>query len=115
MLRPFLCAAFAHTLAAGGLRADTVTGKVKTVDADKSNITVQDGDKDVTYTVAKDAKVTGLFGKGKKVKPQDLEGGLKGVKEGVDVSLTVVKTDDKDSVTEVKVTTPMKKKKKTSQ
>ena len=38
--------------------------------------------------------------------------GLKGVKEGTDVTLTTDKKDNKDTVTAIKVETPAKKKKK---
>jgi hypothetical protein len=92
--------------------SDEVKGKVKSVDADKSTITVTVDDKDQTFTVAKDAKVYSLVGKNaKKAQPQDIAGGLKGVNQGVDVTLTTEKKDTKETVTAVKVEGLMKKKK----
>jgi hypothetical protein len=110
MLR-FAAALSALLLAAGGLLAEEVKGKVKSVDADKNQITVTVSDKDTTYDVAKFAVFSTLVGKGKKAQPQELTGGLKAVEAGQDVTLTVEKKDDKDLVTKLQVEPAMKKKK----
>jgi hypothetical protein len=92
MLRKFLCAAFVCLLSVGFALADDVKGKVKSVDPDKSTITVTVDDKDQTLPVSKDVKLS----LGKKVKE------LKDIKVGADVVLTTSKQDDKDVVTEIK-------------
>ena len=105
MLRRFATASFALVLAlgAGRLSADEVRGKVKQVDGDKGRLTLTVGDADKTFDVG-DARVVGLYGKKlKKAKTQDLAGGLRGLKEGAEVTLTTAKKDDKDVVTEVKL------------
>ena len=80
----------------GRLSADEIRGKVKSVDADKATITVTAGDADQTLNVAGDAKVTGLFGKKlKKAVTQDVPGGLRGVQQGAEVSLTTEAKDGK--------------------
>ena len=52
-----------------------------------------------------------VLGKGKKAQPMDITGGLKGVSEGADVTLTTERKDDKDQVTKVQVDGAKKKKK----
>ena len=106
MLRRFATASFALVLAlgAGRLSADEVRGKVKQVDGDKGRLTLTVGDADKTFDVGGDTRVVGLYGKKlKKAKTQDLAGGLRGLKEGAEVTLTTAKKDDKDVVTEVKL------------
>jgi hypothetical protein len=90
MLRSVFCALGVLVLAAGMTWGDEVKGKVKSVDADKSTITVTVGDKDQTLAVSKDAKLS----LGKKVKE------LKDIKEGTAVTVIT----DKDMVTEIKTT-----------
>jgi hypothetical protein len=90
MLRNLIAAVFVLVLAAGFTLADEVKGKVKSVDADKSTITVTVGDKDQTLSVSKDAKLS----LGKKIKE------LKDIKEGTAVTLVT----DNDKVTEIKPT-----------
>ena len=84
MMRTFLGTVLALLLAAGGLLAEEIKGKVKSVDAEKMTITVTVGDKDTTFTV------------GDKVK------NLKGYKEGDSVTLTTKKDGDKETVTAIK-------------
>ena len=112
MLRKFSWAVAALFLGTGVVSADSIPGKVKSVDATKSTITVTVDDKDQTFTVAKDSKIFQLVGKGKKAQPQDLADGLTGLKEGQTVVLTTEKKDDKDVVTQIKLDEPAKKKKK---
>jgi hypothetical protein len=92
---------------AGGLVADEIKGKVKSVDATKGTITVTVGDKETTYTVEKDAKI--LAGKGDK----EVKGGLGGkafTREGLPVMLKTEKKDGKEVVTEIRVLGGKKKK-----
>lgn len=65
--------------------ADDAKGTIKSVDADKSTIVVTVGDKDMTYTVAKDTKITVA---GKDVKLGDL-------KKDAKVTVTYKKDGDK--------------------
>lgn len=72
--------------------------KVVGVDAVKSTITISVDDKDQTLTVEKGASVQ-IAGKMKKL--EDVEGGLKGVKAGDEVTVTTEKKDDKEVVTKI--------------
>jgi hypothetical protein len=109
--------ALAVCLLLGGLvQAGEIKGKVKIADSDKSTITVTVDDKDQTLSVAKDAKITQLVGKNlKKAQPQDVAGGLNGLSTGSEVTLTTIKIDGKDLVTQVKVEGLAAKKKKKNQ
>ena len=94
-------------------QAEEIRGKVKSTDPDKNTITVTVNDKDQTLPVAKEAKIYQLVGKKlKKAKPEDVVGGLGGLKSGTEVMLTTDKKDGKEEVTEVKVEGLKKKKKK---
>jgi len=94
------------------LLAEEVKGKVKSVDAEKSTITITVDDKDQTLDVSKDVKVTHLVGKKeKKAESQDLPGGLGALTAGTAVTMTTEKKDDKDVVTAIKVDGLAKKKK----
>jgi hypothetical protein len=113
MVRTLFSALFALLIAAGGSWAEEIKGKVKSVDASKSTITVTVNDKDRTLTVAKDAKVFQLVGKKlKKAQPQDVPGGLAGLEAGKEVTVTTDKKDGQDVVTQIKVEGLAKKKKK---
>jgi hypothetical protein len=93
-------------------RAEELKGKVKSVDAEKSTVTVTVGEQDKTLDVAKDAKVTHRVGKNeKKAKSEDLPGGLGALTAGTDITLTTEKKDDKEVVTQIKVDTLAPKKK----
>lgn len=99
-----LLLAFTLVLGANGLSADEIKGKVKSVDSGKHTITLAVGDAEKTFDVAADAKVTGLFGKKlKKAVSQDVPGGLKGVKEGTDVTVTSETKEGKATVTQVEL------------
>lgn len=113
MVRGTMVAVTALMIAASGLSADEIKGKVKSVDTEKGTITVTVDDKDQTYTVAKDAKVTKLVGKNlKKATTEDVTDGLSGVKADSNVALTVEKKDDAETVTAIKIDALTKKKKK---
>lgn len=109
ILAPVLLALFA---APSLLRAEEIKAKVKSVDADKSTITITVDDKDQTLDVAKDVKVTHMVGKNeKKSQSEDVAGGLGGLTAGTAVTLTTDKKDDKTVVTQIKVDGLTKKKK----
>lgn len=106
MKRVRIPALFALVLALGAtqLPAEEIKGKVKSVDPDKHTVTLAVGDAEKTFDVAADAKVTGLFGKKlKKAVSQDVQGGLKGVKEGSEVTLTSEAKEGKATVTQVRL------------
>ncbi len=91
-------------VAAGRVSAEEVSGKVKSVDVDKSTVTLEVGTAERVFPVASDAKIVGSFGKNaKKATTGPIVGGLKGIKEGAEITLTTEKRDDKDVVAQVKV------------
>ncbi len=82
-------------------------GKVAKVDAEKKTLTVTVDGKNKTFSIDKEAK---FFIPGKKKQLQDLPGGLSGLKEGNEVTLTAETKDTKDVVTKVSVAGKKKKK-----
>jgi hypothetical protein len=93
MLRTFVVALFGLVILAGGLSADEVKGKIKSVDGDKVVVTV--GDKDQEFNIA-DATVLNAAGKAVKDKSKALTAGKQ-------VTLKTEKKAGKDVVTEVKI------------
>lgn len=105
MIRKFAASVVAVLVCCGFAMSEDVKGKVKSVDAEKNTIVVTVGDKDMTYTVAADAKIV-TVAKGKKGKPgveTPLADGLKGLKADTEVTLTTEKKDDKETVTGIKL------------
>jgi len=99
MLRTFAAALCALAVFSGSLLAEEIKGKVKSVDADKSIMTVTVGDKDQEYKICDDTKIVGPNG-------QALKDGLKAKlfsRAGVPVVITTEKKDGKDVVKEVKI------------
>jgi len=103
MIRYALTAVFAVLLCTVTILAKEVVGTIKSVDNDKNTVTVtvKDGDntKDVTYKVAKDAKVTQ---KGKMGDETDVADGLKNADlktriEGGKARATLTTDNDDDS------------------
>ena len=111
MLRTLGLALAIVLIGTSAVAADTVAGKVKSIDTDKNTITVTVDGADQTFAVEKESKVW-QPGKNKKAPAQDVAGGLGGLKEGQPVVLTTTKKDDKDVVTEIKLEEAAKKKKK---
>lgn len=99
MLRTLVCTVSALLIFAVGLIAAEVKGKVKSVSADKTTITVSADGKDQEFKISDDTKV--LSPKGTPVK--DREKALKGLKEGANIVVVTEKKDGKDVVTEIKV------------
>jgi hypothetical protein len=97
---------------AGGLLADEVKGKVKSVDTDKNTVTLTI-EKELALSLSKDVKVVQLVGKkAKKARTEDLPGGLAAVPPGSEVTFTIDKIDGKEVITQVKVAGLTQKKKK---
>lgn len=104
MLRMLVPAVLSMVILPTALLAGEIKGKVKSVDADKSTITLTVDDKDQTLDVGKDVKVTRLVGKKeKKAQTEDVAGGLGGLAAGTAVTVTTEKKDDKEVVTQIKV------------
>jgi hypothetical protein len=96
----------------GLVQADVINGKLKSVDAAGSKITVSADGKDTTLVVAKDAKITKLVGKNaKKAVPEDVAGGLTGLPSGADIQVTFTKVDGKDVADAIRLPFAGKKKK----
>ncbi len=109
MLRTFVGALVALVICAGSLLAEEIKGKVAKVDAEKNTLTLTVNGKDQTFPIDKEAK---FLTSGKKKQLQDLPGGLSGVKEGTEVTLTTEKKDGKEVVTKVTAAGRNKKKDK---
>ncbi len=105
MIRKLVCSLAALALFVGTASAEVIKGKVKSVDDKK--ITVSVDDKDQSYDVVKDVKVSSV---GKKAKLMDVPGGISAIKVGDEVTLTTEKKGEKEVVTEI--VAPAKKKKK---
>jgi hypothetical protein len=99
-------------IGAGVVLADEIKGKVKSVDAEKSTITLTVENKDTTYDVARFATFGQLTGNAKKPTLGELSGGLKAIKEGADVTVTTEKKDNKEFVSKVVVDATKRKKNK---
>jgi Cu/Ag efflux protein CusF len=111
MLRK-LCVALAVVVCGSTLAiAETIPGKIKKIDTEKSTITITVDGEDTTYTVDKASKIF-QPGKTKKQPTVDVPGGLSGLKEGQPVVLTTEKKDSKDVVTQIKLEEAATKKKK---
>jgi hypothetical protein len=110
MLRTIIGGLSALLLTAGTASADAVRGTVKKVDGARIVVTVDD--KETTYDVAKDVKVTRTVRVKKETTTEDVADGLAGVKEGAEAKLTVEKTDGKETVTKIELAAAKKKKKK---
>src|SRR5262249_52363891 len=92
MLRKLAFAVVALGLCAVPALADEVKGKIKSVDADKKTVTVTVDGKDMTLNVDEKAEILNANGKA-------LKDGLKGLKEGTEVTVTCEKKDGKDCCT----------------
>ena len=85
----------------GRASAEEIHGKVKSIDADKGTMVLSVGDADRTVAVKAEARVYGTVGK--KARSREVEGGLKGIKEGARVTLNTESRDGKELATSVKV------------
>jgi hypothetical protein len=105
MLRTLVSSLVALLVLSGGLLAEEIKGKIKSVDADKSVLTVTVDGKDKEFKIGEGTKILNPAGK-------EAKNGLKNpnLKEGTDVTITCEKKDGKEVVTEVKFA-PRKKNK----
>jgi hypothetical protein len=111
MRRAFLAAVAAALLGAGDLRADEIKGTVKKVDADKGKLTVTVNDKERTFDVPKDAKVTIQIAAGNVTAKDGLKNDWfkRAAKDAYTVEVTVEKKKDKEVVTKVHLFTPTRR------
>lgn len=96
MLRIFVCAVAALLLCVGGVMAEEIKGKIKSVG--NHTLTVTADGKDHELQIAKDTKLLGPNG-------DPLKGGLKNphLKEGTKVVAQVEKKDGKEVASQVKL------------
>jgi hypothetical protein len=110
MLRSLVCAAFALVVCAVAVLAGEYRGKVKSVDPDKSTITVTIDDKDKTFKVTDDTKIV----RGKGDKSKEVKDGLKNEKawsKNPNVIITTEGEGTKEKVKEIRITGGKRKKK----
>lgn len=114
MPKPLFAIALA-VLIGGAVSAAEIKGKVKSVDNDKGAITLAVGGQEQTIAVHRDATVyyLGKAKKGEAAPKLLVAGGLSGIKDGSEVTVTTETKDGKDVATAIKVdAAPVKKKKK---
>ena len=88
----------------GLVSAGDVTGKVKSVDVKKQTVTLEVNSAERVFSIPSEAKVVGSFGKKEnKATTEPIEGGLKGLKEGSELTITTELRDAKEVVLQVKV------------
>ncbi len=104
---------FAMTLGVVAVRAEDYTGKIKSLDIKKSEITVTTAEgKDMTFPIAKDVSVFYEAKPKKKGQPGGLEpvpGGLGGLKVGNPVTITTEKKNEIEVASLIKLETEPKK------
>jgi hypothetical protein len=98
MLRSLVCAGFALLICAVAVLAGEYRGKVKSVDPDKSTITVTIGDDDKTFKVTDDTKIV----RGKGDKEKEVKGGLKNEKAWSKNPNVIVTTEGEGAKAKVK-------------
>ena len=104
MVRRVLSAFVVLLAFAAFILAGEIKGKITKVDAENNKITVTVDDKDQELTITKDTKFISPKG-------NELKGGLKSkafgekaLKKGISATITTEKKNDKEVVTEVKLT-----------
>jgi hypothetical protein len=113
MLNRILAATAAVVIFAGISRAEEHKATIKKVDAEKNSIVVTVAGDEKTFSVAKDAEIyTQQKGKKNKPGPKDpVSGGLSGLKDGSEVTLTTIKSGENEIVSAIKLEMVAKKKK----
>ncbi|HXG11009.1 MAG TPA: hypothetical protein VNK04_14720 [Gemmataceae bacterium] len=98
MLRKVLCAALGLIVFVGLVLADEVKGKVEKVNVEKNviSVKVEGKEKAMNFKAGPDTKILGTDGK-------ELKDGVKGIKEGSEVTVTYEKQDKKTIVKSIKV------------
>lgn len=109
MLYRTLFAAAVAIVVASGASADTYGEKVKSVDADKKTITIPVDGKDKEFKVDDKVEVQSQMRAGKRLRLVPIKDGLKGVKVGVEATITTEKRAGEEVVTKIIVLVPEKK------
>ncbi len=105
MLRFMLTAVALCGLCATTAVADDFKATLKKIDAEKSNVTLLVNGEEKTLAVSKDAVIYAI-GKGKKNKPgpkEPISGGLGGLKTDTEVTVTTIKSNDREVVAAIKI------------
>ena len=97
MVRRIVCALFVLAVSLGTVAAQDYKGKIKSID-DK-NITITVDDKDLKFELTSSTSVVA----GKDGKEKAVKGGLKSLKEGSEVIVSTEKSDNKETVKQIKV------------
>jgi hypothetical protein len=112
MLRVMLMALALCGLCATTALADDFKATIKKIDAEHNSITVLVvNGVEKTFPVSKDADIYAI-GKGKKNKPgpkQPISGGLGGLKTDTEVTVTTIKSNDREVVAAIKIEGAQKK------
>jgi hypothetical protein len=106
MSRAFIGAVvvFGVCVCVGSLTAETIRGKVKSVDPKGATLTVTVGNKDREFKISEETKVTNIAGKSVPDRLKD-----KQFKEGAQVIITTEEKAGKEAVTEVRLARPERK------
>jgi hypothetical protein len=110
MSRLIVATTFAASIFSGTLLAEDYTGKIKSLDVKKRELTVTADGKDLTFPIDKDASVFYEAKPKKKGQPGGLEpvpGGLGALKAGNDVTITTEKKGDAETVSLIKLESPL--------
>jgi hypothetical protein len=91
------------------LYAETYAEKIKGVDAEKKTITIPVDGKDKAFKVADKVDVQTQVRRGKRLTVTPLKEGLKGVKTGMEATVTTEKRDGEEVVTKIVVLVAEKK------
>src|SRR5262245_44201064 len=112
MMKRLVALAAVVVLGLGVALAEEYKGKVKSVDVENNKFVVTVDDKDQTITATKDTEyyTQKRAKKGQPGQKVPVEGGIKGLKEGQNVTVTTEKKDGKETATSVKVERQRKKK-----
>jgi hypothetical protein len=92
-----------------GASAETYGEKVKSVDAEKKTITIPVEGKETTFKVDDKVDVQSQVRAGKRLRLTPIKEGLKGVKAGVEATITTEKRAGEEVVTKIVVLVPEKK------
>jgi uncharacterized protein (DUF2141 family) len=108
LYRTVISAAVALIMACSA-SAETYGEKVKDVDADKKTITIAVEGKETTFKVDDKVDVQSQVRAGKRLRLTPIKDGLKGVKVGVEATITTEKRAGEEIVTKIVVLVPEKK------
>jgi hypothetical protein len=103
----FVVLLFVATIATSA-RADTYAEKVKDVDVDKKTITIPVDGVDKTFKVDEKVDVQTQVRVGKRLRLTPVKDGLKGVKIGLEATVTTEKRAGEEVVTKITVLVPEK-------